>query len=449
MKALFLLPALLAAATLISCNDAPSDLPLDEPRASFVQLQEKVLSKSCATAGCHVNGSERAIESGLVLEADVAYANLVNVDPKNANALADGLKRVTPGSPDMSLLWHKVSAHMHAHSMRDYGAPMPLGRRSLTDGQVEFIKQWILAGAPATGDVADSTLLDDTVRSQEVPFTPLAPPAPGSGYQVTTGPFTIAPYFERELFIYRTLGNSDTIYVNRLETKMRLGSHHFLLYGFMPGTPPTAIPPLDVVRDLRNPDGTLNGSTLGPMSFHIFLGGGMTPYQDYTLPDGVALLVPPNAAVDLNSHYVNGTPEPTVGEAFANFHTVDRSAVTHIAKALFLSHDQFYLPAGERTTITKTFTFNTRRTIILLTSHTHKRAERFLIRIYGGPRHNEVIYESTDWSMPPIAVLDTPLVLQAGEGLTSEVTYYNESSAPIEFGLTSEDEMDIMLGYWY
>jgi hypothetical protein len=40
-------------------------------------------------------------------------------------------------------------------------------------------------------------------------------------------------------------------------------------------------------------------------------------------------------------------------------------------------------------------------------------------------------------------------VLQAGQGLTSEITYYNETNQAIGFGLTSEDEMGIIFGYYY
>jgi hypothetical protein len=43
----------------------------------------------------------------------------------------------------------------------------------------------------------------------------------------------------------------------------------------------------------------------------------------------------------------------------------------------------------------------------------------------------------------------TPIVLQTGEGLTSEITYNNTKSVTVYFGLTSEDEMGIIFGYYY
>jgi hypothetical protein len=41
-----------------------------------------------------------------------------------------------------------------------FGNSMPLGADVLTAKQIEFVRQWIAAGAPETGDVADKTLLD-------------------------------------------------------------------------------------------------------------------------------------------------------------------------------------------------------------------------------------------------------------------------------------------------
>ena len=43
----------------------------------------------------------------------------------------------------------------------------------------------------------------------------------------------------------------------------------------------------------------------------------------------------------------------------------------------------------------------------------------------------------------------TPIVLEKGQGLRSVVTYNNTTSKTITFGLMSEDEMDIIFGYYY
>ena len=85
-----------------------------------------------------------------------------------------------------------------------------------------------------------------------------------------------APQFERELFVYKKVGNTAPVYVNRVETAMRTNSHHFVLYTFQDSTPPDIVPPYDAVRDIRRPDGTLDFNAMRPMGYHVFFGGAMT-----------------------------------------------------------------------------------------------------------------------------------------------------------------------------
>src|SRR5688500_2947937 len=98
-----------AAFSLFSCaSDEATTSPTTNPNTSFARLQQKVLTPGCATAGCHVAGSQFAAESGLILTSDVAYEQLVDVPAKLPNANADGLLRVKPGFPDLSFLYMKV-----------------------------------------------------------------------------------------------------------------------------------------------------------------------------------------------------------------------------------------------------------------------------------------------------------------------------------------------------
>lgn len=420
--------------------------------SSFDQVQA-IFDAQCVS--CHTAGNQFATESGLVLTKDLSYAQLVNAPSKNTAARADALLRVTPNSADRSLLYHKLHWNADHHQSRNYGAPMPLGGQTLTAGEIEFIRRWIEAGAPRDGAVVDVKVLDDKSRPSAGTFTPLA--RPSNGYQLRIEPFAVRPNFERELFVYRRVGNAQEIFVNRIETSMRPNSHHFLIYTF--GNIPSAlVPPVDVVRDIRNPDGSMNLLNMLAMGYHVFFAGSMTPTSDYRFPDGVALRLPANAGLDLNSHYVNKTDREITGEAYANLHTVDRAQVQHVARTLNLPNLNFSLAPRQRTTITTTFLAGSAELpvgadgtvrILMLTSHMHARGERFVIRIAGGARNGEIIYSTTDWAHPGIITFTPPLVLQRGEGLTSEVTYNNTTDRTIGFGLTSEDEMNIIFGYAY
>jgi hypothetical protein len=429
---------------LYSCGES------EEANASFGLIQSRILNTSCAISGCHQSSADPSFaQHGLVLEQSVAYDNLVNAEPKNANAKADGLLLVKPFVSGSSLLFHKISSnvesHQHMAHTGDYGVPMPLGLELLSEGQVEFIRRWIDAGAPQKGNVVpELSLLDDNTPQPEN-YIPLDPPA--SGIQVNIEKFEVAPQFEREFFVRKNLGNTEDIYVNRFEIKMRRNSHHFLLYDFSESL--VNLPEINKIRDIRNLDGSMNTSNMFTMLYHIYIAGAQTPYVDFKFPEGVVLKFDTNASIDFNSHYVNKQNVPIDGEVNVNLHTIPESEVQKIAGTINWGNQQFSLPANKVTVITKTHKVERKTYIFSLTSHTHQLGEKFVIKIAGGTRNGEVVYTSTDWHHPLIVNYPNPIVLEPGEGLTSEITYNNTKNRNVGFGLTSEDEMGIIFGYYY
>lgn len=412
--------------------------------ASFDVIQAEVLNKSCALAGCHASTSDATFaQHGLVLAPGQAYDNLVGKPSKNATAAGMNMPRVKPFDPDNSLLYHKIACQAGHHSA-NFGNRMPMGGGVLTAGQVEFIRQWIAAGAEKSSGKVPKSVLDDKSACQPA-VLPLAPPAASEGFQLSIAPFDIIKQFEREVFIRQNTPNA-TVYVNRLVMRGGSNSHHFLVYTFRNST---GLPSTGVLRDIRNPDGSVNLLTLAEMQNHVFFGGTMEAEKEVVLPAGVALKLTPNTPLDLNAHYFNKTDLTLKGANYVNFYTVPASSVQFEAKTLDLNNQDITTPAGQRRTFTKTWTFNTVTRVIQLTSHTHKLGEKFVIRIAGGPRNGEIVYENTDWEHPLIKTFASPIVLQAGEGLTSEVTFNNTTSKSVGFGLTSEDEMNIIFGYYY
>ena len=431
-----------------ACQRQTAD-PVSATTDSFALMQDRILTPSCATAGCHASEADAAFKQhGLVLAKGVAFNNLVNVAPKNALSLADGHKRVKPFASLESLLFHKINPDASHHAGKVYGNTMPLGDTPLSVGQIEFVRRWIEGGALQTTNYVDPVLLDDKTPSTTTTgtFTPPSAPAKGSGFQLKVSTFDVAPNFERELFTRQAVGNTEDIYVNRFTVNMRPGSHHFIAYDF---NNKSLAPPMNDIRDLRNPDGTLNLLTALQMSNHIYLAGSQSAVNDYVFPEGAALLIPANASLDLNVHYVNKTTATTKGEAYLNFYTTPKAAVTKVVKTLNMSNTSLSIPAGTTKTFTKTFLVDKTMQVLTLTSHMHKLGEKFVIKIKGGTRDGEVVYTATDWEHPDIINFKTPILLAKGEGLTSEITYNNNTARTVSFGLTSEDEMGIIFGYFY
>lgn len=112
---------------------------------TFDRLQKQVFNQGCAVATCHDSNSTTG---NLLLETGAAYTNLVNVDPTNPSALAQGWKRVTAADSDASFLLHKITGDLPDNT---YGGRMPLGRRRLHSSLQTIIQLWIDAGAPPSG----------------------------------------------------------------------------------------------------------------------------------------------------------------------------------------------------------------------------------------------------------------------------------------------------------
>ena len=113
-------------------NQEPQFAPTD---ITLGQITTEIFAISCAFTGCHAGGSPSA---NLSLEADFVAGELIGVA---SNQVPD-LKRIDPGNPDGSYLLMKVrGAEGIANSQ------MPLGG-TLTEAQVEMIREWIAGGAP-------------------------------------------------------------------------------------------------------------------------------------------------------------------------------------------------------------------------------------------------------------------------------------------------------------
>ena len=85
--------------------------------------------------------------------------------------------------------------------------------------------------------------------------------------------------------------------------------------------------------------------------------------------------------------------------------------------------------------------------VFKVTSHMHRHGELFeIFRISTG----ELLHTSVAYDNAPIDQFDPPLKLTVEDGLHFECTHSNfDKDETIVYGGTSEDEMAIMLGYYY
>ena len=179
-------------------------------------------------------------------------------------------------------------------------------------------------------------------------------------------------------------------------------------------------------------------------------------------PEGVAMRIAGDTVFDMNSHYVNllGTEE-LIGETYVNLWTLPPEAVKYEAKGLAASNRDINVPPGTTRTVEGQWRVSdaikllrlqgyrdvTELNVFQVTSHMHRHGELFeVFRISTG----ELLHKSVAYDNAPLDQFNPPLKLTLGDGLRFECTHSNfDTDKPIRYGVTSEDEMAIMFGFYY
>ena len=142
LRVSLLLPVTLV---LTACDEKLSTLagPTPNLEPTFASVQANVFEASDSSGrpgctNCHTS-TGRNPSSGMNLNHDVAYDQLVNVPARNK----PGAMRVIPGDVNNSYIIHKIEGASDIAGVR-----MPQRGPYLTDGQILIIKRWIAIGAP-------------------------------------------------------------------------------------------------------------------------------------------------------------------------------------------------------------------------------------------------------------------------------------------------------------
>lgn len=411
----------------------------EEEELSFESLYENLFSASCAFSSCH---SSQARKGDLSLASiEDARAELVGIAAANETADSAGMLRVDPGNPDNSFLLRKLLGPGPGEGNR-----MPANSSTpLSDNVTGAVREWILAGAPLEGTI------DGVPDLQDEPSPPIdrlpAPPVPENGLQIRLPDFTIAPRSEREVFYY--LRNplqgadveGDDIFVKRIDIHMREDSHHFIIYRWSGGRAPRS-GFRDIAEDFVN------------FSRREFVTASQSSFQGLAFPDGVGLRFDRNVDFDLNSHYLNlnGT-EPMIGEVYINFFFAEPGEITTVVRPIFDTIDTINVPPNATRTVEGNWRVSRETHVYMLSSHMHRHGIEYGAFLTENGQDIRRVYLSRDWDDPVNTFFENPLVLQPGQGLRHWATHrYHDppspNARPLEWGLTSEDEMAILLGYY-
>lgn len=412
-----------------------------------------IFQTNCASANCHNN-----IDKAGALDLEGAGANLadkqINVHdniykatPANAVAASKDNYTIYPGDPYRSFLFRKISNGFSDDNPLELseGAHMP-STGSLSDYEKEVIRQWIVYGAKSGPDDVDLSLVDEfyTNGGVESISAAIAPPAPGEGFQIHLGPFFIPPGAEVEyLTKYETrLAQETEIY--SFQTEMGTFSHHYIVYNYTDAFNPDNVP-----YGLRDDIGFDGKSFV------------LTEQYSNTLstPEGTAFKWDPNTVLDLNSHYINYSSTQVLKcEVYLNVFTQASGTANQVMMSQLIPNTNIPIPNnGQDVTFTYDFNLPTNLNLYIwgAVAHTHKYGKDFNIyrRNMDGSQGEQVYdagcangipgcaVEDFDYQHLPFRFYEPFLPVNLQEGVVAEATYNNDGPVPLDWGLTSADEM--------
>ncbi len=440
---------------------------------TFLQAQStmvevyNILQDNCAS--CHNNADP---QNGLDLEgagatvsarAQDVFSNISNVTPSNTFASSKGFKYIYPGRPDLSYLFRKLNQgleetiHFQEGQDMEGGTMPPAAQDQLTDVEKEMVRQWILYGSPSNGTVVDPLVIEAFYNVNGIESFPDGapePPAAEEGFQIKMGPYFVKPagqpgdeleYFQK--YELDMLLEND-MEVNRVDMKIGPSSHHLILY------------------DFDNPsyaNAVNHGFRVDPYHFGIGLVAAVQESTDLRLPQGTAFSWEDDIVLDLNSHYINYSSTAVLkAEAYVNVYTQEAGIAAQEMKTELIVNDDIYiLNNGNTDTEIDVVNDNLGEAFIWgMMGHTHQWGTGYKVyeRING--QQGDLIYDAScpngipgcvspffDYQHIPIQYSEPfkPLTFNFNNGIIHEATYVNEGPNPVSFGLTSDDEMMVMV----
>ncbi len=422
---------------------------------STYQQVYTIFQAKCSS--CH-NTSTFSGNLNLSAASHITYTNLVNKNPVNPAALTRKDKRIDPGYPHRSFLMRKINAGLDADNdivQPQEGAPMPNSPNPpLTNYEKELIRQWILHGAPETGTVVDTAVINTyyTVGGINIPNT-LAPPT-SNGFQMHLGKIFLAPNSETEIFIKQDPKLPDTTEVYKIDIAQSAQSHHFVIYKYYSG------------QDINFPNGLRDTSMTSHGSADI-LAAFAPATISHVLPPTTAYQLQKTAVFDLNYHIVNPSlTQVLAAEVYFNMYTQPKGTAQKFMYSRFFPDLDIVLPPGDTTIVTQTATDSSESNmweIWIMYTHTHKYGLDYDVykRTPAGTMGQQVYegFYSFDYSFNQgyygtgVNAAEEHfntgfLEINPYEGLIHQAKWYVTGPDTMYFGLTSQQEMMVM-GFQY
>ena len=431
---------------LVSSDDELTFCPTFD--STFEAIQATVFEQGgCANSLCH----GAAVAGGLDLTPANAWDNLVD-----AAAVGSSLTLVNPRKPAVSYLYHKLSAKTLPGSYDIAGSAMPSAGQAISAGQLEAIRLWIEAGAPKEGSVGDTLGRgeDEIERllgvclpeADAVNTVPLPAPAPDKGIQFAMPPQDVPAESEREVCfaVYEDFRDvipeeflsedRETFFTSGGENREDAFTHHNLIYKSPVGVDeihdpsfgewtcgggeqdgescePTDLSSCGTGKCRAEMQDSIACRGYGPPG--VATGQGTLGLSPGIERDGFYSEFPSHGLFYWNSHAFNLTTEDGVLRVWRNidfaqdrrFRAKSLSNGTGLTGNIFIATG---IPPFEKETLCRDYNFDQGDGLLYLSSHTHKRGERFFMSV-----GDEEVYETFTYDEPLQKYFEPALVFNS------------------------------------
>jgi hypothetical protein len=204
-----------------------------------------------------------------------------------------------------------------------------------------------------------------------------------------------------------------------------LGTHHTVLTVTHAPTEPDG---LTVCSVSTNAQAMLAGSGVGT--------------NDYTLPDGVAIMLHKGDQLLINLHLFNVSDHEIEGTSGMLVQTIADDQIMHEAEAILAGPISLNIPAHSTGVVQSgTCTLNKDATLVGVGPHAHMHATHFKVTAHSSIVGDVVIHDA-DYSFDSqlVSTIDG-VEMKKGDTVDVACTYDNNSDKPISFGDSSLAEM--------
>jgi Copper type II ascorbate-dependent monooxygenase, C-terminal domain len=244
--------------------------------------------------------------------------------------------------------------------------------------------------------------------------------------RLSEGDWTLEPGQEDPRWCKKIVLTED-IWLSAMRPIHPVGTHHTTL---------------SLVPNDGNP--TCSGSSFGPgLIYAAGVGTG-----ELRMPPGVAMKLPAGQALLLGLHIYNPSAASLSGHSAIEMIRVRPEQVKSEADMLLSGPATLSLPPASRTTISHSCRVATEQNVFNLFPHMHQLGVHIktTVTVSGEPLVlHDADYQFEEQYQLPVG----PLTLRAGDTITTECTYQNDTSQTVTFGESSDTEMCFSILFRY